>query len=43
MTDDSWSSVSSEYDFNLTSWLVQSKATKSQIDAHIMEKFRDYE
>jgi len=37
MTDDPWSPFSSENDFNLTSWFVRSKVTKSQIDAYFAE------
>ena len=32
MTDDPWSPFSSESDFNLASWFVRSKVSKSQID-----------
>jgi len=37
MTDDPWSPVSSENDFNLASWFVRSKVAKSQIDASFAE------
>jgi len=37
MTDDPWNTFSFEDDFNLTSWLVQSKLARSQIDAYFAE------
>jgi len=37
MTNDSWSPFSSEDDFNLASWFVQSKVAKSQIEAYFAE------
>ncbi|PUU73325.1 hypothetical protein B9Z19DRAFT_1135389 [Tuber borchii] len=37
MTNDLWSPFSSKDNFNLASWLVQSKVFKSQIDAHFAE------
>jgi len=37
MTDDPWNPFQSEDDFNLASWLVQSKVAKSQIDAYFAE------
>jgi len=37
MTDDLVNHFSSEDDFNLVSWLVRSKAAKSQIDAYLAE------
>jgi len=37
MTDDPWNPCSSEDDFNLASWLVQSKVAKWQIDAYFTE------
>ena len=37
MTEDPWSSFSSENDFNLPSWFVQSEVAKSQIDTYFAE------
>jgi len=37
MTDDPWSPLSSENDFNLASWFVRTKVAKSQIDAYFAE------
>jgi len=37
MTDDPWSPFSAEDNFNLASWFVQSKVTKSQINAYFAE------
>jgi len=37
MTDDPWSPFSSEDDFNLARWFVQSKVAKSQIDAYFVQ------
>jgi len=37
MTDDLWSSFSSENDFNLASWFVRSKVAKSQVDSYFGE------
>jgi len=37
MKDDPWNPFSSEADFNLASWLVRSKVSKSQIDAYFAD------
>ena len=37
MPDDPWSPFPSENDFNLASWFVRSKVSKSQIDAYFAE------
>ena len=37
MTDNPWSTFSSEDDFNLASWFVRSTVAKSQIDAYIAQ------
>jgi len=37
MTDDPWNPFSSKDDFDLASWLVQSKVAKSQIDMYFAE------
>ena len=37
MIDDPWNPFYSEADFNLVSWLVRSKVSKSQIDAYFAE------
>ena len=37
MKNDPWNPFSSEADFNLASWLVWSKVSKSQIDAYVAE------
>ena len=37
MIDDPWNPFSSEADFNLASWLVPSKVSKSQFDAYFAE------
>jgi len=37
MTDDPWNPFSSADDFNLASWLIQSKVAKSQIDTYFGE------
>jgi len=41
MTDDPWSSFSSEDDFNLASWFVRSKVAKSHIDADFAQGLGD--
>ena len=41
MKNDPWNPFSSEADFNLTSWLVRSKVSKSQIDAYLAEGLGD--
>jgi len=35
MLDELWSPFSSEYDFNLASWFVQSNVAKMQIDNYL--------
>jgi len=37
ITENPWSTFSSEDDFNLASWFVRSKVAKSQIDAYIAQ------
>ena len=37
MIDDPWNPFSSEGDFNLASWLVRSKVSKSEIDTYFAE------